>query len=274
MILNLFFYFIIFLFGLVIGSFLNCVIYRLYTREGFFVGRSHCPKCGHKLAWYDLIPLFSFIALRGRCRYCRQKISLQYPLVELATGIIFLLIFKFQALNFGELSIFNFYFLFSVFYFLLIASFLIIIFTYDLQHYIIPDRIIYPAVAIVFLYQLFKVWSSGFSPNLKILTNPLLSALFASAFFLAIVLASRGRWMGFGDVKLAFFMGLFLGFPDILVALFLAFFIGAIIGTGLIIFKKKGFRSEIPFGPFLVTGTLIAFFWGEEIINWYLSLMF
>ena len=271
---NFFFYFVIFVFGLVAGSFLNCVIYRLHTKEGFIISRSYCPKCRHKLAWYDLIPLFSFIALKGRCRYCGQKISWQYPLVELTTGLLFILTFnQFSIFPKGNSSVFysagNFQFL-NLIYYLIISCFLVIVFVYDLKYYIIPDRVIYPAIAIALIFNSQFLISSQF----PIFKSSILSALGASAFFLAIILISRGQWMGLGDFKLAILMGLFLGFPNILVALFLSFFIGAIIGTGLIIFKRKSFRSEVPFGPFLVTGAFIALFWGQSLVNWYLSLVF
>jgi prepilin signal peptidase PulO-like enzyme (type II secretory pathway) len=144
---------------------------------------------------------------------------------------------------------------------------LIIIFVYDLKHYIIPDKVIYPAIIIALIFNLQFLISNQFS----IFNYSILSAILASAFFLAIVLVSRGKWMGVGDIKLAFFIGLFLGWPNILVALFLAFFIGAIIGVGLIASQRKTLKSEVPFGPFLVAGTFIALFWGQSIINWYLN---
>ena len=268
MMFNFLIYLSIFVFGLIFGSFLNCVICRLYSEESFLKGRSYCPNCQHILSWPDLIPVFSFLILKGKCRYCHKPISLQYPLVELATGTVFLLIF--WNLEFG---------IWDLLFRLLISCFLIIIFVYDLKHYIIPDKVIYPAIAITFLYQLFKIWDLGFVPNFEFrisnfqtLANPLLSAFLASLFFLMIVLISQGKWMGVGDIKLAFLMGLILSFPNILVALFLAFFIGAIIGIGLIIARKKTLKSEIPFGPFLVSGTFLALFLGQRILGWYLNL--
>jgi len=249
---------LIFIFGLVVGSFLNSIIYRLQSGESFLFKRSFCPHCKHPLSWQDLIPLLSFLILKGKCRYCSQKISLQYPLVELTAGILFV-------------SIFNIHNIITACFLFLVSCFLIIIFVYDLKHYIIPDKVIYPAIAIAFLYQLFKALEFGIW-NLEFgILNPLLSAILASAFFLAIVLVSRGKWMGVGDIKLAFLMGLFLGFPNILVALFLAFFLGAIMGVGLIATGKKTLKSEVPFGPFLVAGTFIALFWGQNIIHWYLN---
>jgi len=273
---------IIFLTGLAVGSFLNCVIYRLAIPRG----RSFCPFCKHRLSWQDLIPVLSFFILRGKCRYCRKKISLQYPLVEIATGLLFLLIFNFQF------SIFNF----------IIACFLITIFVYDLKHFIIPDKIIFPAIIIalifnfqfliskqfsIFNYSILSAFGAAIffltivlifnfqfliSKQFSIFNYSILSAFGAAIFFLTIVLISRGKAMGIGDIKLAFFMGLFLGFPNILVALFLAFLIGAIIGVGLILAKRKTLKSEVPFGPFLVTGIFIALFWGEKMIGWYFDL--
>ncbi|MBL7156296.1 MAG: prepilin peptidase [Candidatus Pacebacteria bacterium] len=263
-------YFIIFILGTCIGSLLNCIIYRLEQGKGFVSGRSYCPQCKHQLMWKDLIPILSFLILKGKCRYCEKKISLQYPVVELAIGLLFLLIF---IISFGGpavgwqffQTILNFIFLSTI------TSFLAIIFIYDLKHYLISDKIVYSAIGITFLYQLFKVFSFG-NLDFRILINPIISGILASAFFLAIVLISHGKWMGLGDVKLAFLMGLLLGFPNIIIAMFLSFFIGAIIGIGLIAFKKKNFKSEVPFGPFLVFGTFLAMFWGEQIINWYLNL--
>ncbi len=268
----------IFVLGLVVGSFLNCVVYRLKEKKSFVSGRSFCPRCKHNLAWYDLVPVFSFIFLRGKCRYCNKPISWQYPTVEICTGCIFLLIFNFQF------SIFNFssfagsrvagqFFtpdsLIGLVYLFVIASLLIIIFIFDLKWYLIPDKVLLWAVGITAAFHLYS-FAFNFYPKGQI-SNFLFSAFGAAGFFLAIFLLTRGKAMGFGDVKLAFFMGLFLGWPKIVTALFLAFLIGAIIGLILIINKKKQMKSEIPFGPFLITGLFIALFWGKAIINFYLN---
>ncbi len=251
--------FFIFALGLCIGSFLNVVILRLEKSESLG-GRSHCPHCQHSLAWHDLIPVFSFIFLDGKCRYCHAKISIQYPVVELSTALMFLLIFNFQ--QFGpELTaegfpIFNTIFLFYI------ASSLIVIFVYDLRHYLIPDVILFPAIGIILAYRFIDNWK-------LILDNYGPAALLASGFFLAIFLISRGRWLGFGDVKLAILMGLLLGWPNILVALLLSFWLGAIIGLAVIFLQKKGLKSELPFAPFLIAGTFMALFWGAPIVAWY-----
>jgi leader peptidase (prepilin peptidase)/N-methyltransferase len=258
-------YALFFIFGLAIGSFLNLVIYRLDTGKSIIKTRSHCPYCKKTLSWFELIPLMSFILQKGKCTKCHKKISQQYPLVELATGILFVLCIWYFFPNF----------LLSAFYFLF-SSILVIIFVYDLKHYIIPDQVIYPAVFVALIFNLIKDLTSSCS-LLTVhcsLLNGLLAALAAGAFFLAIVLVSKGKWMGVGDIKLALFMGLVLGWPKILVALFLAFLIGAFASIILIILKKKTLKSEIPFGPFLAGGTIIAIFWGNVLINWYLGLMF
>jgi len=246
----------IFLFGLAIGSFLNCVIYRMENKKSFLRGRSYCPNCKHVLSWKDLIPVLSFIILKGKCRYCNKRISIQYPIVELATAILFLMLLNLES------GIMNYEFLFLV----LNSSFLILIFVFDLKHYIIPDSAIFPAIIITFLYNLITNYE-------LLITNYLFSALAAAGFFLIIYLVSRGKWLGFGDVKLAFFMGLFLGWPLIIPALFFSYLIGAIMGIIMIALKKKGLKSEIPFGPFLIIGTYIGLFWGNEIINWYLNFL-
>lgn len=257
MFINCLLYFFVFLLGLCIGSFLNCVIYRL-EEEKTLAGRSFCPHCKHILAWKDLAPVFSFLFLAGKCRYCRKKISVQYPLVEFATGLLFVFILwklgAGQALAIGFWDLLNFGFL------LYIASALIAIFVYDLKHYLIPDKVLFPAIVISAIYKLAMAeW------------GVILAILVGAGFFFAIWFISGGKWMGFGDVKLAILMGLLLGWPNILCALFLAFAFGAIIGLILMVFQKKGLKSELPFGPFLVLGTFIALFWGQPIINWYLG---
>ncbi len=227
-------------------------------------GRSHCTRCGETIGARDLIPIFSFIFLKGRCRHCRAVISFQYPLVEIATGLIFVSIFIFQR-NEGIFAVAE------TIFFLLIFCLMIIMFVYDLRHYLIPDEAVFTAIGATFLWYggLFVAGMISFPA----IISYLLSGMGAAGFFLTIFLISKGAWMGFGDVKLALFMGLFLGFPGILVALFSSFMSGAIIGSAMVLLKKKEIKSEIPFAPFLILGTVLAFFWGNEILDWYLNLL-
>ncbi len=287
-----FIYTSIFLFGLIVGSFLNVVICRIHSGEDLVKKRSHCPKCGHTLSWKELIPVFSFIIQRGKCRECGEKISWQYPAVEIATGLLFLLVFNLIE---HSLLITNYSLLINLLFLWFIAGGLIIIFVYDLKHYIIPDKILFPAIVMTGLARLFGIWQfgySGFIWNLSVsynspsggwggyfgiwhfgnLLDALVLGLIVALFFFALYFFSRGKALGFGDVKYTFFMGLFLGWPGIFTGLFIAFILGAIIGLAFIVAGKKGMKSQLPFGPFLVTGTFAALFWGYEFINWYLDL--
>ncbi len=288
------FYSIIFLLGLAVGSFLNVVIFRLESGKKMVNDRSKCMSCGRVLAWHDLLPVLSFIFLKGRCRYCKEKISWQYPIAELFTGIMFVLITNY------ELRITNYEYLISQFpsapisisYLLFIASSLIVIFFYDLRHYIIPDKIIYPAIIAAIGYNLlgemiinnnfqFSINFQSISNfqfliyNLKssYFVNHFLAAFLASGFFFSIVWLTKGKGMGGGDVKLAFLMGLVLGWPVIIVSVFLSFIIGSIFGILLILAGRKKMKSMIPFGPFLVLGTFVGLFWGEKIVGWYFGSM-
>lgn len=275
----------IFLFGLAVGSFLNVVICRLETGEDLVRKRSHCPKCGQALRWFDLVPVVSFFFLRARCRYCGQRISWQYPAVELAAGFIFLaaavLFFPNLTGNFlaADSGFFNLAGVISCLLWLFINCCLLVIFVYDLRHYIIPDSVLWPAVAAAGLYRLWEFFYPASGRLLGIgelrpeagpaLFWPVLAGLAAATFFLLITLVTRGRGMGLGDAKLAFLMGLVLGWPDILAAVFLAFLGGAAVGVALIAAGRKTMKSQIPFGPFLIAATLAAWFWGPAWQDFY-----
>lgn len=258
---------IIFLFavGLCVGSFLNVLIYRLPHNLSIF-GRSFCPHCKKKIVWHDNIPLVSFIILGGRCRKCRSPISLQYPAVELVTGVLFVLVFLFLPSEGIKHQVLSIKYLVVIGYYLLIVSSLVAIFFTDLKHGIIPDKIIYPTIFITFLYIIL---------NTKYLILPnLLSALGAFLLFFLLVLITRGKGMGMGDVKLAFLLGLFLGFPKIVIALYVAFLTGAAVSLILVLWGKKKFSGgTVPLGPFLVFGTLLAFFAGEKLLQLVLPLL-
>ena len=248
---------LIFILGLIIGSFLNAVIFRLKENEQFIRGRSKCLKCKHQLKFLDLIPLFSFIFLKGKCRYCHKRISCQYPLVEVATGIIFLLgYFNIQSSSLPVFQSFNIlvYFIFS--------CFLIIIFVYDLKHYLILDKVTLTAL----VFALVLNFLLG-----KSIVNLLIAALVVAGFFFLQFIVSHGKWIGGGDIRLGLVMGAMLGWPDVLTALVLAYVIGALTGLALIVFKKKKFKSQLPFGTFLSLATLITLLWGERILGWYLN---
>ncbi|MFZ3054845.1 MAG: prepilin peptidase [Minisyncoccales bacterium] len=257
----------IFIFGLIIGSFLNCAVWRMYKEESFLFGKSYCPSCHHDLGFWDLFPLLSYLFLKGRCRYCGNKISIQYPLVEFITGLLFAFVYYY----FGPVNVLFSFNFFQVIFWWIMMSFLIAIFIFDFKYYIIPDETIYPAIIVSILWILYE-FSFGVIGRMDI-AYIIFSALGSALFFFLIWFFSKGMAMGFGDVKLAILIGLLLGYPKIIPGLFLGFLFGAIIGSVLILLKRRGFRSEIPFGPFLLAGLFVSLFWGERIINWYLSLI-
>ena len=255
--------------GLVFGSFLNVVIDRLKNGRNVVFGRSFCPKCKTQLKWYDLIPIGSFIYLFGRCRYCREKISWQYPLVEILSGLIWISVFyKVFGLEFGIWDLFrisDFEFrIFEYIYYIFVLSALLIIAVYDFKWRIIPDKIIYPAVFIALIYNT----SSAFKLlNFEIFIIPILTAAAAFLFFFLIYFFSRGSAMGLGDAKLALLIGLFLKPFLAIVAFTLAFIVGAAFGIILIGLGKKTLKSQIALGPFLILGTIITFFLSDFFNN-------
>lgn len=259
------------LFGFLIGSFANALIYRLRSGESMMRGRSHCTSCNRTLAWYDLVPILSFIILRGQCRYCRNSISLQYPIVELASAVLFVFIAWHATQLFNPFSESLSYIFYSFFLFFVFSG-LLVIFVYDIKHYLIPDKVLFPLIVLSALWHVVSVLFVD-SYDYTMLLNALGAAGAVTAFFFALFFFSRGAWMGFGDVKLVFFMGLFLGYPTIFVALFFAFTSGAIIGAVLIALQRKSLKSQVPFGPFLITGTFVAFFWGAQLVQWYLDIL-
>lgn len=221
---------LVFVLGLCVGSFLNVLIDRLPKGESIWFGQSRCDWCKKPLRWFELIPLLSYVLQHGRCRRCHKKLSLQYPIVELITGI------GFVVLPWTDWLIF---------------SSLLVIFVADLKYMIIPDSMVVLGV-------------------MGVITRAhWLPAIAASLFFLLLYLITRGRGMGLGDVKLSFLLGFWLGFPRIVIAIYLAFLTGALVGVTLILRGKKGLKSKIAFGPFLVLGAGIAYVYSEQILEWW-----
>lgn len=268
----MFIYFFLLL-GLMVGSFLNVVINRLNEGESFLSGRSRCPNCKTDLKWFELVPLLSFVFLLGKCRTCGAKISFQYFSVELATGLLFAGAAYFIFPSGFAFESFDYLAALKLIYWLIFVSLFVVMFVYDLKHYIIPNQTVYPAILISLFYNIFISFAGDYS--FFKLSSPFAGGLFAAflpaAFFLSLILISKGEWMGMGDVKLALAMGFFVGWPAILPALAFAFFSGSIVGLLLVFLQKKGFQSQIPFGPFLILGTLSAAVWGEKVVNWYLG---
>lgn len=247
----------IFLIGLCVGSFLNVLIDRLPKGENVLVGRSHCDFCKKTLRWYELVPLFSFLMQLGGCRRCHANLSIQYPLVEFITGVGF--VFFYQVLDYPLLTLFAYWIIFSA---------LLVVFMADLKYQIIPDSMVVAGIigAILRFTSLTKEFSlAGFAPYL-------LSAGGAAGFFFLLWVITRGRGMGFGDVKLAFLLGLLLGFPSIIIALYVAFLTGAVVGVILIVKGKKSLKTKVAFGPFLIIGFIVAAQWTQQLLHVWRSL--
>jgi len=237
------------LFGPFVGSFLNVCIDRMPRGQSIIKPRSHCAACNQKLGNLDIIPIFSYLWLRGRCRYCRAHIPLRLPIVEGVTGLVF----GFLCWKFGlslELVI-------SLIY----ACLLIIIFVVDLENQLVLDKVVYPGMALALGFSF--LW-----PGLGVVSSLEGGALGAAALALPWVIYRRG--MGLGDVKLGGLMGLMTGYPLVLVAWLLAVITGGVVGAILLTFKIRKRKDPIPFAPFLATSAMVTLLWGQVIYQWYL----
>lgn len=251
-------------FGLIIGSFLNVVILR-YNTEKSLGGRSACMVCRNKLSWYELLPLVSFIILRGRCRSCRTKISWQYPLVEFVTGLIFAGLFlKFQ--NLFWLSFTSF--IVGYAYYATLFTLLIVIGAYDVKHKIIPDMLVlfFGVLSFVGMFMFDKFGSLALYCHVPTVTE-MLAGVIVAAPFAFLFFVSRGKWMGLGDAKLMLGMGWLLGLSYAFSAIVMSFWMGAIVGILLIVTSKKyKFQTEIPFAPYLILATMMVFFFEINLL--------
>lgn len=263
----------LFVLGICIGSFLNVLIDRLPRNESIF-GRSHCESCKTVLKWKDLFPIISFMFLKGKCRYCSTPLSYQYPVLEILTGLMFVFVFVYISMNtifnyqfsiINDLLVLSPAFVIQLFFFLFIVSSFIVIFFADLKYGIIPDKIILPSILVSLIWLV--------TLNQEIFISHLISSFGAFGFFLTIFLITKGKGMGFGDVKLALLMGLILGISGTILALYVAFLTGGIIGIILILWKKKTLKNAVPFGPFLVVGFLISLFFSEQITQYFLAII-
>lgn len=249
-----------FLLGLSIGSFLNVLVYRVPRKESLWPPPSHCPNCNTPIKWYDNLPILSFILLRGRCRHCKERIPFRYPLVELSAGVLFVAVF-FKVIGHSFSSL-DYRLVAELLAGLFFVSALLAIAYIDAEHQIIPNKIIYPSFVV--------------GPILLVIADPqkiplYLIGLAIGGGLLLLISFIKPAGMGAGDIKLAAFMGLFLSW-QVLLALFIGFATGAIIGITLALLKKKGLKEPIAFGPFLVLGGIVAYFYGTPLISLYLKL--
>ena len=292
-------YLLLFILGLAFGSFFNVLILR-YSPEGPLFdrkrlsGRSHCPKCFHELGVKELVPVFSFLFLRGKCSSCGQKISWFYPFTELATAILFAgvpyFLNSFYGISGAEFWSFTgplWYYLFLLSWLLIALTFLLIALI-DFRYYVVPDElnvllVIFGALVSFLLFyhvrellpfrtSFLENYAMIFAPTGNVLADHLIGALGGGIFFELLVLVSRGRGIGFGDVKLAFASGIAIGWPDIGLAVFISFVLGGILGSLLLLFKRKGMKDRIPYAPFFVTGVAVTALFGQALVYGYFKL--
>lgn len=259
---------ILFYLGATLGSFLSVVIYRIHNNEkGILFGRSHCPHCKRLLVGMDLIPIASYIMLKGRCRHCQEKISPNYIVIELFTGVVMgALYLRFPFLEFAvtqNIGLDN-PLLFDYIRNALMGLILTAIFFYDLLYREIPDFFTYAGIIIALTGNLIAETPlpREFIPG----------AALGALFFEVQLLLSRGKWIGSGDVILGMLMGTLLGWKLLILSLFIAYLLGSLLSIWLLVAKKVGKSTKIPFAPFLVTGTILSVLFGSEVLDWYLGI--
>jgi len=253
--------------GLCAGSFVNALVWRIHESKDFVRGRSQCTSCGHQLATKDLVPIFSWLSLKGRCRYCRQSISVQYPLVEAIAGLTFVasyLLWPSSLQQTGNLV--------QLITWLIASVGLLALAVYDLKWMLLPSKILYPTFVVAVLGQV--VYLVGYAPDkTSFLINWAASIVVASGLFWLLFTVSRGHWIGYGDVRLGLITGTLLAKPSLsFLMIFIASLLGSLVILPLLVTGKKGLSAKIPYGPFLVLATAICLLFGQSLIDWYKNL--
>lgn len=271
-------------FGVCLGSFVNALVYRLHeqaTDPGYvkrakhpiddylnnisiFKGRSMCPNCHHKLAAIDLVPLFSYLWLRGKCRNCRKEISWQYPIVELLVAVLFVISYIWWPASFDLAGTFSF-----VLWLMFLTAFMALS-IYDLRWFLLPDRIVFPLVGLAAFEVIVK--STVFNGGPQTVIDAGLGVIAIAGLFYLLYVFSRGAWIGFGDVKLAVVLGLLVGGPEKgLLVIFIASILGSILAIPMLLKGRAKTTTQIPFGPFLIIATMIVVLFGTNLTNFYVS---
>ncbi len=279
--------------GLCLGSFVNALVWRLHIQQemdskldkntksvnrflfrfktdnpySIINGRSMCPHCHHELAIFDLIPVISWVLLRGKCRYCDKPISWQYPVVELLLMSLFVVSFLLWPMGFNSLGQFSF-----VIWLAILTGFVALA-VYDLKWFLLPDRIVYPLIGLAIFEVLWK--ATFFGEGWNVITQAFWAVLAIAGTFYLIYVVSNGKWIGFGDVKLAIVLGLIVANPfRALLIIFIASIIGSVIATPLLLRGKAKMSSQIPFGPYLLTAVVLVVIFGNDFVNWYNSFFY
>lgn len=256
-----------FVFGTLIGSFLNVVIWRL-PREAGLSGRSHCPSCHKQLKPYELFPLLSYLSSAGKCRQCGKPISMRYPAIEAITGLLFVVAWLIVQPSTADISQ---WLVFAKM--LIVISSAIVIFVIDFEHFLILDKVLLTVGVMVLPVNVILDVVLGHSFGNSIVISGLVGAFLAGTIFYLIWLASKGKWMGFGDVKLVILLGFIFGYAHMGILLLLAFWLGMIISLALLASGKAKMTSKLPFGTFLSVSAVVVLFFGQDLLNLYLRLI-
>ncbi len=240
--------------GLVFGSFINVLVLRL-KEEKTLLGRSACPKCSKVLSWFENIPVLSFIFLKARCRHCHQSISWQYPIVELASAVLWL----------GAYHYFIYMGVETVFIYGLYFSILLSLFIFDLKWYLLPDVITFSGIVVAIVFNL--ILGFGWWPML-------LAGVLGASWFGAQYLVSKGKWVGAGDIFLGALIGLMVGsWEHLLLVILISYLSGSVVSIALLLTKKKSWNGQVPFGVFLTAATVVTLIWGSEFWSWYMGFL-
>jgi len=248
-----------FVLGLSLGSFLNSWIWRTHENVSIIKGKSMCPSCRRQLSWYENIPVVSYLFLLGKCRTCKNPIPWHFVFVELGTAVFFLIITWHNLSRYaGQIN--AIYLLHEIFF----TIFLIVIFIYDLLYKIILTELVWIGILYGFIFNIY----AGIG-----MLSMLIASAVAGGFFFLQYLISKGKWIGGGDIRLGFMMGIWLGWPNVSPALAIAYIIGAVFSLGLVFLKGRKLSGATPFGTYLALGTFVTMIWGERIVGWYMKLL-
>lgn len=268
--------------GICLGSFVNAFVWRFHEKEELLGkksltkkdktrlkdlsisrGRSMCTHCGHELSALDLVPVFSWLFLKGKCRYCKAPIGWQYPLVEVVTMILFVLSFIAWPVAFSTTLAVSVFVLW-----LAVLVYMVALAVYDFKWFLLPDKMVLPLTVITVLLVVLRAFTGG--QVVSYLLTSLLTGGLAFGFFYVLFQVSGGRWIGGGDVKLAFALGLLAGTPVLaMLFIFIASLVGTLAGLPALVTRKAGMLTKIPFGPYLLLGTIVVVLWGQQAIDWY-----
>lgn len=248
--------------GLAMGSFVGALVWRLKNKRDFVSDRSECEHCHHKLSTADLIPVVSWLMLKGKCRYCGKKIGWQSPALEISLGLIFVISYLFWPLGFSEWQAVASFVIWLIYMVVLMA--LVI---YDLKYMLLPDKLVFPLIGLALIDAALRTSLSGANYFAYILAG----GIVISGFYAALFYFSKGKWVGFGDVKLGIFIGVALGWQNAVLVLLVSNVIGFLFVIPGLLMGKLGRKSRVPFGPFLIAAFVVAGLFGDVIIDWYVQ---